>query len=604
MDKKDWYHGQTVLESDLDTAFDSVEDAERNLAIEADSAQATTTDTPDLTKFGGILEGLVVSRHGTDEYVDITAGIARDDSGRRIYLPTSATVSLTNIGTTDEDDVSLATGDGATVVTSCADGNNIVLSLWIAYDEVLSNPKVDGTGATVYYDISEGFSFSLSVGTDWNGAPAGAPDRASMANGKVLLADLVLLRTGSAMAVVAGGVCNSDQDWDDLGGNYALNTGRRSDWLALDQGSSFPRFADTDTSIRVGKARDAIHDLTEHLQRQTDAAGSPAGAKIIGSQALTGAGADSPVYSALTLTAGDLDAQLVELLDAINSKLSRGSDTLTPPASQHGLTLDPTSLDKNKGLLRVLANNGGSVGLSQMFDGHGLLRAGRWFYDDFFYSNGALNPHFLIDDFSGWGQVTGGGAGTITPISSGTNPGVIEITSNGLAGDSELIQLGGVDPNCSTWFTGSAGAGPACMVVFRLPTALTDRDCYMGLHVPGQAIGASGIYVHADGNATNLTLECWDSGLAATQSIPLLTGTLAFDTWYTVIFWVSAGGVLSGYVNGGSTVTTPALGGTGVFSATITPFLASKSKAAGGNAASILEVDLIQVADKAVRFSS
>lgn len=383
------YHGQTVLESELDAMFDDCENAEHDLATDLQHAQADFSASPDATVYGGILGGLVITGTPGDDHVHVSAGVARDEQGRRINFPTAGTVKITNVGSSPVGDPTDALCAGASI-TSIGAGNYVVASLWIAYGELLTNPKTDLLGATVYYDIAESFSFEIQIVGAYANPPAAPPARAPLADGKVLLADIILLNSAGNIIVSAlvPAVCVKDEDWDTLGGNYISLAGRRSDWLALDQGADFPQHNAKSVEVRTGSARAALYDIVKKLQVQ---AANPAGASLVGARAQTGTAgygggrrADLPV--------GSIDTQLLYLLNEINKKIGRVGAMPQP------------------------------------------------FYEDFCYvAKGAGHIWTPETESPYWSSQTVGGPGTLALSVSGS---CVDITSGGGAGDAIAILLG------------------------------------------------------------------------------------------------------------------------------------------------------------------
>jgi hypothetical protein len=259
MDRYDFYHGQVVLESELDDAFDDVEDMERELAIESGvTCQADVAATPSSAICGGISSGLTVTGVAGNDFVTVALGKCRDDAGKQITLPVAATVKITHAGTTTKNETADVVGNGADLTGTCAAGDRIFASLFIAYEEQESTAITDHSGATGWYRMSESFKFIIEVGTSWT-PPGALGSRASLANDKVLLADIVLTQNAGTgdMEVVA--VCESTADFTALAGLYAALDGRRSDIFALDQAAVVWR--SSGTKIRKNSVRDALYTL-------------------------------------------------------------------------------------------------------------------------------------------------------------------------------------------------------------------------------------------------------------------------------------------------------------------------------------------------------
>ena len=267
MDRRTPYHSQVVSASDMDELFDDVENAEHALALETHTRQVLIADTPDPAVYGGIVEGLLVTGTPANDYVSVSLGKARDNQGRRIYMPGApATVKITHTGVTDDDDVTDALGDGGAITGSCALTNYIIASLWIVYSQVQSNPKVDGLGATIQYDLEESFHFEIQIMTAFPNPPVATPTRPALADGKVLLADLILTNSGGNIILVD--VMETTPDWITRAGYYANLEGRRSSWLTV---QSTDEFAVADASkdiIRAASAREALYDLGKKVRSQ------------------------------------------------------------------------------------------------------------------------------------------------------------------------------------------------------------------------------------------------------------------------------------------------------------------------------------------------
>jgi len=261
MDKYQWFHGQVVTAKEMEEALDEVENAERDLALEGGISQVAYAASPSSNVFGGISSGFVVSAGTDNTYAVITAGKARDNSGRRIATPLTAYVKVSHAGTTlaAAGEVGTASAPvqptGGDITGSCIAGARIVASLFIVFTQKLSNARTDALGHPVQYDVTESFYFSIEITSSHTNPPTGAPSRAALADGKVLISDLVLTNDASVMKIVE--ICNSSADWTALGGDYALHDGRRSDVVALDAyAGTSPAF---EYHIRNGSVRDALY---------------------------------------------------------------------------------------------------------------------------------------------------------------------------------------------------------------------------------------------------------------------------------------------------------------------------------------------------------
>lgn len=387
MNLKDMYHGQVVTEAHLDAAFQYVEDMEHLLAVDAGLAAVGIAASPDPTIYGGIQSGGAVTKNAAKK-VNVAATIGRDSSGRYVYCPAS-TVMLTRIGATAEGDSVDAVGTGALVAIT----NECWLSLWLVYDESLTDLQVDATGSTVYFDIEESFHFHLELGTD----AAGATVPAALVNNRLLLAD-ILLDSAEEIATVGlhDAICGTNEDFDDLGAPYNGMSGRRADWLALEEATAFPLYAAANTQLRSGTARAAFYQLVQQLQRQA----VPAGGHYVGMPAVVGTGAVHNAFSATTLAQGSVASQLEELLNVVNNKMARGGDTMRPAAGANGIVFDPTNMQADEVLMNVRAHNMGAL--------QHYLRIGK--------KRGHLCiPHIFFDDFNARRGTNVGGRNAYVP---------------------------------------------------------------------------------------------------------------------------------------------------------------------------------------------
>lgn len=145
-DRKDFFFRQKVTEAELDGALDDLENA--------DLAQVTDANAE------GVWFGLGVAENGLgqDESVDVAAGAAYDQLGQRMFL-----ASLQNV------DVSVDNVSASTQVGS--GGNEKLIGVYLKFDRVLSDPRVDGNSITVFFERDESFEFVVRQGPE-EAAPA------------------------------------------------------------------------------------------------------------------------------------------------------------------------------------------------------------------------------------------------------------------------------------------------------------------------------------------------------------------------------------------------------------------------------------------------
>lgn len=147
MDRFDFYFEQLVTQADMDEAFDFAESADQ--ALQSDNG------------YVGIVQGLEVNEAFPTPNLtaDIPAGVAYDQVGQRCFV--SGTQNL---------DLSVDSNSVPTTVAGV--GNEKWLSIFIAFDRALSDPRVDGNGVPLQYRREESFQFIVDQGAE---SAAGSP---------------------------------------------------------------------------------------------------------------------------------------------------------------------------------------------------------------------------------------------------------------------------------------------------------------------------------------------------------------------------------------------------------------------------------------------
>jgi len=524
--RRNFGHGQLVTEGEFDGALDLPEEAERDMALDGSQSQAVNGATPDSDVHGGILQGLLVTAAGAAVEATVALGTCKNELGQRINLPAEATVVLSNAGDTPEGDLSSALGDGADIVSSVPAGQRIVVSLFLVYDEILTDSRVDASGTPYYFQETESFHFHLAVGTAFAASPAAPPSRAVLTDGKVLLTDLLMTNDGGTLKMVASGVLNSNENWDDLGTWYLNNTGRRSDWLACDEATDYPLYDAQSTELRVRNAREGIATLIQQLQVSGSA---PAGSDLLGALALTAAtGGTQATSVSRNLAASSLKIQLQGLLDLFQyALLNGGGNTLTPAAAKDGIEGFATNLSEGKAFVKL--HTAQAPDRPQRITGYqyGHLARAHEFFDDFFYP--AAIPTSLTLGCP-WVHVRSTGAGTAAPssIRGGTT---LLIPDGGGANDY-------ITTNAVVEYDIAAAPYAIAMFRFRIPSALGSEVIRFGLYssTPLTGAGDSAIEVEADMTGDKkLYLYTRNSGGTRGPGAVLNADTaLIEDVWYTL----------------------------------------------------------------------
>ncbi len=165
-DRKDYFFRQKVTEAELDAGFDGLEQADFNLAVDHGLI--------------GIVEGMVVTENsGTpDLTVDVSGpGQSYSKQGERIAFSSGQNQDL-------------SVDDGAVSTAVAAPGNARIVSLFITFDRLLSDPRIDGNSLTVFHLRDESFAFSVVAGAE---ATSGTEVPPALDPNKILLADVTLL---------------------------------------------------------------------------------------------------------------------------------------------------------------------------------------------------------------------------------------------------------------------------------------------------------------------------------------------------------------------------------------------------------------------------
>ena len=255
MNRRNFYYRQLVAEADMDEVFDLAEDADRALMVDQGVI--------------GILDGLDISEAGApDLTVECDAGVAYDQDGQRMYVPSVQTVNLA----VDSD------GNSTDVNTP---GNIKWLSVFLRFKQDLSNPKTDGNNVTVQYDVDESFEFIVE-----QSAEDVAPSRPALKSDAILLADI------------------QRNEGDTTIENAEISTTRRQ-WAFNVSAGSY--------SVKVGQVEEAVQALLTALNSHvTNGSGAHAASAV----------SNTPAGN---IAATTVQAALNELDTALNSHVTNGS---------------------------------------------------------------------------------------------------------------------------------------------------------------------------------------------------------------------------------------------------------------------------------------
>lgn len=190
--RRDYYFKQKVTEAELDAGFDGLETADRNLVTDANLI--------------GIYQALAVSQQVSPNLtVQVSGpGAAYDQVGQRIAIPSTQNADLS----VDDSSVS-------TAVTT--PGNSRIVSLFIRFKRALSDLRIDGNSATVYFVRAESFEFVVNAG-----AEAVGPTPPALRSDAILLADVT--RSYGVSTIVNGNISTTRRQFAIKTGLIAVGT--------------------------------------------------------------------------------------------------------------------------------------------------------------------------------------------------------------------------------------------------------------------------------------------------------------------------------------------------------------------------------------------
>lgn len=163
MNRVDFYFRQLVSETELDGAF-------------ADAENALWTLAQDVGLFGAVTGGALTETNPVSMNLQSSAPlVAYDQAGRRIYHGPIQTVDCS----IDE--------DGNPTVPSA--GMQRWITITAEFSRNLSDPRVDGNGATVYYNRDEAFTLAVVAGAE----SALSPTRPTKPDDRIVLGDVLLV---------------------------------------------------------------------------------------------------------------------------------------------------------------------------------------------------------------------------------------------------------------------------------------------------------------------------------------------------------------------------------------------------------------------------
>jgi len=262
MDRRDFFFRQKVTEAELDGAFDAVENALFNLALDWGIVGITTGAE-------------VTENSGTPNLTVDIAGPATiyDQLGQRISWSPGQDLDAS----VDENSV-------ATAVTT--PGNEKWLSVFAKFVRTQSDPRTDGAGDPLFFELSESFEIGLVQGAE---AVAPTATRPPLEADRILLADIRIV-FGTTQ------ILNAD-----------IDTTRRQDAFVFSAGS---------VDVRAGTAEEALQSLVTQIGISavdlSDDTAPDDGATLVGIDAIAG--------SPDSISQGTVQTAIAELLGFVNVK--------------------------------------------------------------------------------------------------------------------------------------------------------------------------------------------------------------------------------------------------------------------------------------------
>lgn len=137
---RNYFFRQKVTEAELDAGFDGLEDADKIFAV-------------DFSQTGVIGSAMTVTEFATPNLtLDVSAGPGYSKTGERINVTPAQNVDVSQ----DENGSS----------TSVSAGNERWVQIEARFDRILSDPRIDGNGATVNFIRAEGFELAVVMGAE------------------------------------------------------------------------------------------------------------------------------------------------------------------------------------------------------------------------------------------------------------------------------------------------------------------------------------------------------------------------------------------------------------------------------------------------------
>lgn len=204
-DRRDYYFKQTVTQAELDAGFDGLEEADKEIIA-------------DLGLIGIITNGVVTEESPQDLTVNISGTMkARSPLGERLFHSPILNIDLSKDGNLPIGSGGI--GDGVTTVVS-GGSNEKWVSIFLLFDRLLSDPRIDGLGSTVFFVRTESFRYRIIQSAE-EAAPIPIGSAPTTPVGAIRFAD-VRLAFGQTMISNADIDLTNRDDFDGFGSGVDL----------------------------------------------------------------------------------------------------------------------------------------------------------------------------------------------------------------------------------------------------------------------------------------------------------------------------------------------------------------------------------------------
>lgn len=168
MQRVNFYFEQRVTQSEMDEVFDKTEAAIWDLMKDALGF--------------GFLTGAVVVEHSPtpDLSVDVGQFLGYDQLGQRLFQSSGDAPEVVNC----------AVDEVAATTAVSTPGNEKTLALFVEFDRKLSDPRLDGNGVTVQYQVDESFKVNVVQSAE---ATLGNSVPPPLRNDQILICDVLLI---------------------------------------------------------------------------------------------------------------------------------------------------------------------------------------------------------------------------------------------------------------------------------------------------------------------------------------------------------------------------------------------------------------------------